>query len=135
MRRVLICAAVVAATWAAPLALRTPLAQTPAAAAPDSVARVIVKFKAGSPLLRKQALSVASRQTQQAAALGQRIGIALDAGRGLTDRSHVVIGHGLSSKQLAARLAAESDVEYAVADERKHIVAAPNDPLYAAGPA
>ena len=82
MRRVLICAAVVAATWAAPLGLRTPLAQTAAAAAPTRVARVIVKFKPSSPLLRKQALSVASRQTQQAAALGQRIGVALEAGRG-----------------------------------------------------
>ena len=30
MRRVLICAAVVAATWAAPLGMRTPLAQTAA---------------------------------------------------------------------------------------------------------
>ncbi len=134
MRRVLICAAVVVATWAGPLGLRTPLAQ-PAVAASPSVARVIVKFKKDSPLLRKQALSVAGRQTQQAAALGQRIGVALDAGRGLSDRSHVVFGRGLTSKQLAARIAAESDVEYAVADERKHIVAAPNDAYYTAGPA
>ena len=135
MRRVLICAAVVAATWAAPPGLRAPLAQTPAAAAPSTVARVIVKFKPGSALLRNQALSVTSQQTEQAAALGQRIGVALEAGRGLSDRSHVVIGRGLSSKQLAARIGAESDVEYAVADERKHIVAVPNDPLYASGPA
>ena len=135
MRRVLICAVVVAATWAAPPGLRTPLAQTPAAAAPNAVARVIVKFKPNSALLRKQALSVTAQQSQQAAALGQRIGMALEAGRAVTDRSHVVIGRGLSSKQLAARIAAESDVEYAVADERKHIVAAPNDPLYASGPA
>ena len=135
MRRVLICAAVVAATWVAPPGMRAPLAQTPAAAAPYTVGRVIVKFKPSSTLLRKQALSVTSQQTQQAAALGQRIGIALEAGRGLSDRSHVVIGQGLSSKQLAARIAAESDVEYAVADERKHIVAVPNDPLYASGPA
>jgi len=134
MRRVLICAAVAAATWAAPLAIRTSLAQTPAAAA-STVARVIVKFKSTSPLLRKQALSVASQHTAQAAALGQRIGIGLAAGRGLSERSHVVIGRGLSSQQLAARIAAESDVEYAVADERKHIVAVPNDTLYAAGPA
>ena len=76
-----------------------------------------------------------SQQTQQATALGERIGVALDAGRALSDRSHVVIGRGLSSKQLAARIAAESDVEYAVADERKHIVAVPNDSLYATGPA
>jgi len=135
MRRVLICAAVVAVTWAAPPGMRTPLAQTPAAAAPNTVARVIVKFRTNSALLRKQTLSITSQQTQQAAALGQRIGIALEAGRGLSDRSHVVIGRGLSSKQLAARLAAESDVEYAVADERKHIVAVPNDSLYASGPA
>ncbi|HEV7574637.1 MAG TPA: S8 family serine peptidase, partial [Caldimonas sp.] len=134
MRRVLICAAVVAATWAAPLALRTPLAQT-AAAAPNATARVIVKFRADSPLLRKQALSVAGQTTMQAAALGLRIGVALDAGRALSDRSHVVIGHGLGSKQLAARIAAEADVEYAFADERKHIVEVPNDPLYPTGPA
>ena len=96
---------------------------------------MIVKFRADSALLRKQALSAAGPQTLQAAALGQRIGIALTAGRGLTDRSHVVFGRGLSSKQLAARIAAESDVEYAVADERKHIVAVPNDPFYATRPA
>ncbi|HSC62507.1 MAG TPA: S8 family serine peptidase [Caldimonas sp.] len=135
MKRVLICAAVVAATWVAPLAMRTPLAQTPAAAASSTVARVIVKFRSSSPLLRKQALSVTSQHTAQAAALGQRIGIALDTGRGISDRSQVVFGRGLTSKQLAARIAVEGDVEYAVADERKHIVAVPNDPLYAAGPA
>ncbi len=134
MRRILICAAVVAATWVVPLGLQAPLAQ-PAVAPPTSVARVIVKFKNDSPLLRKQALSVAGRQTQQAQSLGQRIGVALDAGRALSERSHVVIGRGLSSKQLAARIAAQSDVEYAVADERKHIVAVPNDLYYAAGPA
>ena len=132
MRRVLICAAIVAAGLAAPLALRTPLAQTaPAAVASGTTARVIVKFRETSPLLKKQILSASSRQSQQAAALGQRIGLALEAGRGLTDRSHVVIGHGLTSKQLAARIAAEADVEFAFADERKHLVEVPNDPLYA----
>ncbi len=136
MRRFLMGAAVVAAAVAAPLGERTPLAQTaPAATTATATARVIVKFRSDSPLLRKQALSASGRQTLQAAALGQRIGIALDAGRGLTDRSHVVVGRGLSSRQLAARIAAERDVEYAVADERKHIVEVPNDPLYAAGPA
>jgi serine protease len=135
MRRVLICAAVVAATWAAPPGLRTPLAQTAATTAPNTVARVIVKFRPESTLLRKQALSAAGQHTVQATALGRRIGIALEAGRGLTDRSHVIIARGLSSHQLAARIAAESDVEYAVADERKRIGAAPNDPLYSSGPA
>ena len=132
MRKLLICAAVVAATAAGSLPLGTPLAQT--VAAPAAPARVIVKFRAGASLLRKQALSVAGQQTLQASALGQRIGVALDAGRALSERSHVVIGRGLTSKQLAARIAAESDVEYAVADERKHIVEIPNDPFYLTGP-
>jgi len=132
MRRILICAFAAAASLLAPLGARTPLAQSVAAAvATDAPARVIVKFRADSPLLRKRALSAAGQQTLQAAGLGQRIGVALDSGRGLSDRSHVVIGHGLTSKQLAARIAAEADVEYAVADERKHILEVPNDPLYA----
>ena len=129
MRKLLICAAVAAATLGGPLSLQAPSAQN------STVARVIVKYRADSTLLRKQALSVAGQQALQAAALGNRIGIALDAGRAITERSHVVIGRGMTSQQLAARIAAESDVEYAVADERKRIVEVPNDPLYAAGPA
>jgi len=129
MRKLLICAAVAVATVVGPLPLQAPSAQS------STIARVIVKYRADSTLLRKQALSVAGQQTLQAAALGNRIGVALDAGRAITERSHVVIGRGLTSQQLAARIAAESDVEYAVADERKRIVAAPNDPLYATGPA
>jgi serine protease len=135
MRRVLIRAGIVAATLFAPLALHVPLAQVPAASASALPARVIVKFRADSQLLRKQALTNATPQAAQAQALGQRIGIALSAGRALSDRSHVVFASGMSSQQLAARIAAESDVEYAVADEKKHIVSAPNDSYYASGPA
>jgi serine protease len=131
MRRVLICAAVIAATWATPLAMRTPLAQTSVAAAPNSAARVIVKYRENSPLLRKQAQTAAAQRASQAASLGQRIGIALQAGRSISERSHVVFASGLSSQQLATRLAAQSDVEYAVADERKRIVEVPNDSFYA----
>jgi serine protease len=134
MRRVLIGAAVVAATWAGPLGLKEPLAQTAAAPAATTTARVIVKYRADSPLLRKQALSVTVQQSQQAAALGQRIGMALETGRAISERSQVVFGHGLTSQQLAARIAAESDVEYAVPDGRKHIVEVPNDQFYASGP-
>jgi serine protease len=136
MRKVLIGSGAVVLGLLAPLPLQTPLAQVPAAtvSAAAPTARVIVKFRADSTLLRKQALSVAAQQSAQAQALGSRIGIALAAGHAISDRSHVVSASGMSSPQLAARIAAESDVEYAVADERKHIVAAPNDPFYAAGP-
>jgi serine protease len=134
MRRILICAAVALAAWAGGLDLRAPLAQTSAPDASAVSARVIVKFRAESPLLRKQALSVAGQHTLQAAALGNRIGVSLDAGRALSERAQVVFARGLSSEQLAARIAAQADVEYAVPDRRKRIVAAPNDPRYATHP-
>src|SRR6185369_8277640 len=129
MRKLLICAAAAAATLVGPLSLQAPSAQS------STIARVIVKYRADSTLLRKQALSVAGQQTLQASALGNRIGIALDAGRAISDRSHVIIGRGMTSQQLAARLAAQSDIEYAVPDERKRIVEVPTDPFYASGPA
>jgi serine protease len=98
-------------------------------------ARVIVKFKADSSAMR--ALSVASSAQaapQQAQALSQRVGLALSDGQALSARSQLVKASGLSSADLAARLSALSDVEYAVPDGRRRAFAAPNDPLYAGGP-
>jgi len=115
-----------------PLAGRTPLAQA-AAATPDS-ARVIVKFKADSPLLREQALSASARHAERAQALGQRVGLALRSGAGLTERSQVVFASGIGSAALAATLARQGDVEYAVVDQRRHRATAPNDPYYLQGP-
>lgn len=101
-------------------------------------ARVIVKFKADSSAMR--ALSVASGGSssaqaapQQAQALSQRVGLALSDGQALSARSQLVKASGLSSADLAARLSALSDVEYAVPDGRRRAFAAPNDPLYAGG--
>ena len=116
----------------ASLAWRTPPAQAAAAAA-DS-ARVIVKFKADSPLLREQALSARTRHAARAQALGQRVGLALRSGAGLTERSQVVLASGIGSAALAATLARQGDVEYAVVDERRHRATAPNDPYYLQGP-
>ena len=45
----------------------------------------------------------------------------------------MVLASGVTSIDLAARLQQETDVEYAVPDERRHIVGAPRDPLYAEG--
>ena len=133
MRRVLTSAAALAATLLLPLAAHTPLAQVGAVASAES-ARVIVKYRAESELMNRQALGANPRHMVQAQALGVRIGVPLTAGRALSDRSHVVFAQGMSSASLAARIAAERDVEYAVPDERKHIVAAPNDPFYATRP-
>ncbi|MGZ5275281.1 MAG: S8 family serine peptidase [Caldimonas sp.] len=121
-----------AATLLLPLAAQTPLAQgsPQAAVAGSSFARVIVKYRSDSELMKKQAMTATGKRLLQTQALGDRIGVVLTPGIGLTDRSHVVTARGLSSASLAARIAAQKDVEYAVVDERKHIVAAPNDPFY-----
>ena len=119
----------------APLSLRTPLAQT---ATPASTgARVIVKYKADASVMRKaiQAVGAAqseARRASQAQALGQRIGVSLAAGAGLSERSHVVFANGITSQELARRIAADADVEYAVPDQRRRRFAVPNDPLYPA---
>ena len=137
MRTPLIRAVALAATLLAPLALKTPLAQVPGLAtvtAGATTARVIVKLKADSILLRAQALSFDAQKAARTQALATRIGIALVAGHVVEERSHVVIAKGLSSAELAARLSALPDVEYAVVDGRKHIVSAPNDAFYATRP-
>lgn len=96
-------------------------------------ARVIVKLKTQSALLRQQALTVAATRTLRAQALGQRLGIGLTAGAALSEHAQVVFANGITSGELAQRIARESDVEYAVPDERRRAFAAPNDPLYGAG--
>jgi serine protease len=104
-----------------------------AQAAEGATARVIVKLKADSGMLRKQALATDERHVIQAAALGQRIGIALTGGADVGERSQVVLARGLSSQALADRLAQQGDVEYAVPDGRKRIGALPNDARYSSG--
>ena len=108
-------------------AMASPTSATPARA------RVIVKFKADSVLLRKQVQSATERHSTQARALGQRVGMALEGGAGVTDRTQVVLATGVDSAELAARLAQEPDIEYAVVDHRRRAFAPPNDPLYGAG--
>ncbi|MFG6432533.1 S8 family serine peptidase [Roseateles sp. LYH14W] len=107
------------------------LASLPAQAASDDAdaARVIVKFKALGPLMR-EARQRGDRGPQQAATLAGRHGMSLRDGRMIDARSQVVWGdRTLTSAALAARLAQDADVEYAVPDERRHALALPNDPL------
>ena len=108
-------------------------AQTTDAPAASGNARVIVKLKADSPVLRKQALSVVEDRAERAEALGQRLGLPMTAGAAMSERAQVVFATGITSAELAQRLARESDVEYAVPDRRRFAFAAPNDPLYANG--
>ncbi|CAG1017881.1 serine protease [Burkholderiaceae bacterium] len=125
----------------APLTLHAPeaLAATPAVGvASESTARVIVKFKTNASVLRRQAQSAAGPAAaaqvlaDRAQSLGQRTGLALKSGAAVSDRMQVVFAKGMSSAQLASRLAKEADVEYAVVDQRRRRFAVPNDPLYGA---
>jgi serine protease len=86
--------------------------------------RVIVKYRSGSTMTTQ---SEASGRMQ---ALSARIGMTVQTERRLTNRVHVVEASGLTSAQLATRMAAQSDVEYAVPDERRQALAVPNDSLY-----
>lgn len=137
------------ATTSAPSASPSPQFDTefnpayrPTLHAPAESAGVIVKFKAnaaivaGHRLLQKASAAEALvATTARAAALGQRLAIALRAGRALDERTQVIRGDGMSSAELAARLAAEDDIEYAVPDERRTHMSVPDDPLYLQGPA
>jgi serine protease len=131
MRRTWPTLAVMASLLLSPLAVRAPFAQTPGAV---PTGRVIVKFKANAELLKSestaQALGV-TRGASRAASLAQRTGLALSSGARLDERMQVMRATGVDSRTLAARLAAQPDVEYAVPDERARVMVAPNDPRYA----
>jgi serine protease len=121
--------AVAALVLLAPLGLHSPPLQAQSTTVTSQNARVIVKFKAGSPLLGERARA-ASVGAQRAQVLGQRVGVALSAGAAVSERAQVLSASGIGSAELARRLAAQSDVEYAEPDVRHRRTAVPNDPRY-----
>lgn len=94
-----------------------------ASALADENARVIVKYRSSSSVL-------AQGTTSRATILSSRTGESVSTARTIAPRMDVVQASGISSAKLAARLAAQSDVEYAVPDRLKKIRATPNDPLF-----
>jgi serine protease len=122
-----------------PLGLQAPAARaagSPAAAPASETARVIVKYKAGSSAMRAQSATTSSaRIAQQAAALSQRLHLALTDGPPIGRSAQVVFAKGISSARLAALLSADSEVEYAEPDRTRRAHAVPNDPLYPGGQA
>jgi serine protease len=113
-----------------------PPLRTIAAAEDASTARVIVKYRSDSTLMRALAARPAGSPAPQplhATSLSKRLALPLVDGRPLGLRTQALRGAGLSSSQLAERLAALPDVEWAVPDERRRIAAVPNDPYFATG--
>ena len=112
------------------VAERGPLRRAPPTAPAETEARVIVKYKAESPMMRALSATGSAALPQHAQAMSARLGLSLTDGRPIGDRAQVMKASGLGSADLAARLSAESDVEYAVVDGRMHALAAPNDPYF-----
>jgi serine protease len=103
------------------------------AAAPIARARVIVKIRVDSELVTKVAAAGAAIRPMHAKALAARLGTPMDDGAPVAVRTQVIFADGITSAELARRLAREPDIEYAVPDERRYRATAPNDPLYASG--
>jgi serine protease len=104
----------------------------------SSQARVIVKYRNTSALMKTLSASASNSSTQKvspqhATLLGQRLGYALQDGRVLGESTQALRGQGLSSVSLVAKLREQPDVEWAVVDERRYISAVPNDPYYPGG--
>lgn len=121
-----------------PLFVATVLLAVPwVASAQVEEARVIVRFKPQADSVRAKALSVRATATEardvaqtRAAALGLRTGQSLAAGISLDERTHVVLARGMSSAQLAQKLAADAEVELVAVDQLRKHTKLPNDPLF-----
>ncbi|HEX2790560.1 MAG TPA: S8 family serine peptidase [Steroidobacteraceae bacterium] len=111
------------------------------AAAPAFVHRIILKLRdSGSPpplsaaRLQRQAL----QEQQLIAALAARNNISVGHTRSILPGLHVMDiapqSAGESLQTTLARLRADPAVQYAEPDQRRHVLAAPNDPLYVATP-
>lgn len=106
---------------------------TPKSSAP---ARVIVKYRDGTALMRAQAQGVRPALARHADAMGRRLGLALVDGHDLGPRTQSLHARGISAEALAQRLAAQPDVEWAEPVRRRYAHAqVPNDPYYAGAPA
>jgi len=117
--------------------LRTGL--KPLSALPPVPGEVIVRFKADAATLKQHALgasakpeAVSSVLGKRAATLGARIGRPLEAGDAVGDRTQVIRQAGADAAELARRLAADPEVEFAEPNGRQRRLQAvpPNDPLY-----
>lgn len=99
-------------------------------------ARVIVKYRSSgtAAVLSAGAGTTSAANVQRAASLSSRLGLRLTDGPAVGPRHQVIKASGLSSEALAARLASDTDVEYAVPSRRRQIHAVtPNDPRLSGG--
>lgn len=108
--------------------------------APKSLAepaRVIVKYREGSALVRPPpaSASLPPAFARHADTMGRRLGLLMTDGHDLGPRMQSLHARGIGAEALAARLAAQPDVEWAEPVRRRHAHGVvPNDPFYAGAP-
>ena len=116
---------------ATPTRAASPLAPVPG--------EVIVRFKADAAVLKQHALGASAKPeavtamlSKRASTLGARVGRTLESGGAVGDRIQVIRQVGADAAELAARLAADPDVEFAVPNGRQRRLQAvtPSDPLF-----
>ncbi len=122
-----------AALWVTAPSQAATSAPHPSDMASAPQARVIVKLR------RSVVMTSEPTQTPGAAAsfrerilkLGRRAGVSVDDAHQIGTALHAARARGMTSRELARRLALQSDVEYAVEDQRRHAAQVlPNDPRF-----
>lgn len=109
-----------------------PMRMAPAPQA-ETQARVIVKYRESSTLRRPQSGSTVARPVdapRHAQSLSGRLNLALSDGRVLGRHTQALRAQGIGSAELAQRLAAQPDIEWAVVDARRRVQSMPNDPYF-----
>ncbi len=97
--------------------------------------RVIVKYKEVGGRTTGLSTRTSAAGAQMASALGSRLGLGLGNGHAMSSTMQVVMADDVDSITLARRLAQDSNVEWAVPDERRKAVMVPNDTFFPTGQA
>lgn len=121
------------ALWMAVTAPTTVAATPIQDLASTTQARVIVKLRRSVVMTSEpsQSPGAAAKYRERIVNIGRKAGVSVDDSHQIGTGMHVARARGLASRELARRLALQSEVEYAVEDQRRHATqVVPNDPLY-----
>ncbi|HRH16947.1 MAG TPA: S8 family serine peptidase [Aquabacterium sp.] len=122
-----------AALWVTAPSQAETAATHPGDMASTPQARVIVKLRRPVVMTSEptQTAGAAASFRERILKLGRRAGVSVDDAHQIGTALHAARARGMTSRELARRLALQSDVEYAVEDQRRHATQViPNDPRF-----
>ena len=111
-----------AALWVTAPSQAATAATHPGDMASTPQARVIVKLRRPVVMTSEptQTAGAAASFRERILKLGRRAGVSVDDAHQIGTALHAARARGMTSRELARRLALQSDVEYAVEDQRRH---------------